>query len=396
MRRVFALAVFLLFFSLNFFLPVYAATYRDDMESITATKYRSCTNLINFSVAGGAGDNSCLAVANPNMPIGSVTYKASGAQSVNVCYYLSTGTTVFRSRDGDYILSDSYGGADGLYPTQITPKFSRGNNRVYISVDENHYYLTYDNIKGYIFKQVETLPGDLVNYGVTVYYSTNETDFKPASIRKTASQPHPNAGFYSESVTAIIPAESKLITIEINDISGIESFSGNQHYTKDIETMPKLASAEIAGEELIMGEKEKIIPKEELKEPPKETKEEEKRETKPQKSTNKKIKPDTPKEETSKAAMPEKENKTSSENFIGGAKLSEKTSSGPSKRTKSKAETSKPKEPVKAQETPQPTQEIYYTEPAAPEKDNFSRWVNLYIIAVSLGIAFVLIRPKSQ
>lgn len=237
-------AVFLLSAVIALTTTVCAATFTDDMALAQNTAETQYLGLRPYSEnTFGLSDQSLLTFANTAAPLSGAIYRVNGAETITVGIYTFTGTCIQQSGNG--LL---------LGPGTVQAKKSKSGNEIFSDFNGGAWRLVLNSATIPVFEPADSLPGDLVGYGLNIYASADGGNFgSPLSAYVTRSAPET---LYYEEYTAFIPASAKYIKVEINDVTSFSLVDGgalmNPRYIC-------LALAVISGEALVMGEPEKSV-----------------------------------------------------------------------------------------------------------------------------------------
>lgn len=253
----FLYAVFLLRF------PVPAASYTDEIDSLSPDKVKQYSNLKQHLFSGGASgmpDTTTATFSGAGLSA-YAQYRAEGATSVTAAIYSNSGTFVSRNPEnpGTYMLGIFRENMDFI-AGQDTPQalFCEATNGVYTY--EGGLKQMFMNIGNtYEFGGVVTpLSGSVTGYGVNIYYSFDGQQFVRAPARLSSLKFDTMKAYCYERYTAEVPESAKYIRAEINDVSSVPLTTGGfRDKGKSLKTA--LASVMITGNKLVMGEPEPKI-----------------------------------------------------------------------------------------------------------------------------------------
>lgn len=350
---------------------------------------------------------------------GGVIYRVQNASHISVSVLTYMGSMVARNDDGSYRLGRQQ--QDPPFPSVMGQGlYSPSRDAVYMTRGEQAYINKYDADNGLLaFEKTESLPGDVIPYGVHVSTSSDGSNYLPLTLVYSGGEAVSGHSMVVEHFSASIPSNARFIKVETTTRVQLPDVDGSQ-WEMSVELDTLLAAVKIQGVGLQLGIPEESQTESEITTPP-------------ESSTS----PPNDKEEGGKTSSPKNvagKKKTES-NFQGGAIKGEKetreevapstggkfqgeiplpNSSAASKggaqggtgKKNSRAYASAPtgKEPstvVPEQEDALPQQgedsQVLYQIPAEDKKqDSFRTGVTVYIVLATGLIFFLLLRPPRK
>ena len=190
----------------------------------------------------------------------SAVYNISGVSRMKLGLYTSVGS--FAQQDPVVGLSLGVGTVRDSSMLINAPQAKIGVSQdktrgIYTFADNRCYRLFWDSSVGYYcFYPVDDTPGSLINYGVNVY-----ADGKLLTLTRTNIGRLAEVNKCYEEFEAAIPANTKSIRVEINDIAVFPEYNKNGQIHNDVMNLAGLAYVEFAGEYI---KPEEPVQKEEL------------------------------------------------------------------------------------------------------------------------------------
>lgn len=235
-----------------------AASYTDDMDGLNTDAIKQYSQLSQYSFGRGesAVPDATAATFSGGQLSAYAQYRVGGATSVVASIYSRCGTFVCQSPDapGTYILGIFRENMDFVMAgNPVQALYCASTNGVYTY--EGGLKQMYMDVNGvcYFGGAITQPAGDVIGYGVNIYYSADGRQFFRAPSKMTYLKS--DDGYCYERYTAAVPEAAKYVKVEINDVSSVPLAGGGAR-PKDKKSQTALASVTITGDKLVMGEPE--------------------------------------------------------------------------------------------------------------------------------------------
>lgn len=380
-----------------------AATFVDDMLNAKNSDYKSYNNLTiqSYRPATALPDATSLTFANISKPVGSAVYLATGVEAVKAAVYTHVGTLVTRQPgDGAYML--------GVFQSNIAETMQANPLQAIYCLQTYGIYTEAGGLKQastdttcYQFIPVVIPPqGELIGYGINIYYSFDGTRFTRAPMTDFSYNYDSNFLYCYEEYTAAVPRSSKMIKVEINDAYELPLTTGGM-YKKEARYMTSIASVVFNGAKISLGPEKSLSdqPANEAIPPPDYVVPDMAESYAEQKAVKTKDEEDVEEDaEYIDSVKTEDTVETESSSKFSGTITSssrERSSSSAKSRSQSTEASDSGEVPHAAREEGEARGESQtYNISRGQENSSFNRAVVAYIVVVSSAIVFVVVLPR--